>query len=79
MSCDECGICKCKNLKEQKECSMYIDYPEDENCCLVAIDKHGSMSYREIAARIGLSSQGVMIVEETAMSKLKIKTRKFDF
>ena len=52
------------------ECRYYIDYPEDDNCALVAIEKHGAMTLREVAKRMQISFVRVKQIEDVALSKL---------
>jgi len=70
-------ICKC--LREggcQKECRQHIDYPEDDNCVLVAVEKHGDMTLREIGERMGITHVRVMQIENVALEKVKKRYRK---
>ncbi|MEC8365086.1 MAG: sigma factor-like helix-turn-helix DNA-binding protein [Actinomycetota bacterium] len=61
---------KCCEGKCTPECRYYIDYPEDDNCALVAIDKHGAMTLREVAKRMQISFVRVKQIEDAAMAKL---------
>ena len=36
-------------------CRCWIDYPEDNNCALVAVEKNGAMTLDETAKRLGIS------------------------
>ena len=53
-----------------QECRCSIDYPEDDNCIYVAIEKHGSMTLKEIAKRLGISLVRVSQIEKEAIKKL---------
>ena len=55
------------------DCRMYLDYEEDLNCTLIAVDRHGAMTLREIAPRIGVSFVRVKQIEDVLMKKLKKK------
>ena len=59
---------KCCEGKCTPECRYYIDYPEDDNCALVAIDKHGAMTLREVAKRMQISFVRVKQIEDAAMA-----------
>ena len=55
----------------EKECRMWIDYPEDNNCTLIAVHKHGPMTLKEVAARHHISIvRAKQIVDET-LKKIK--------
>ena len=51
---------QCESANEsckEKGCRLWIDYDEDLNCTMVAVNKHpeGNMTLREVADRIGVS------------------------
>ena len=56
-----------------KECKMWVDYPEDQNCTLVAIYNNDQkpMTLREVAARLHISFARVKQIETKAFAKLK--------
>lgn len=67
-----CFSCKCKrDGKDQKDCRNYIDYEKDGNCCLVSIEKNGSMTLKEIGERIGLTAHRIYQIEKGALKKIK--------
>lgn len=53
------------------DCRMHINFEEDLNCALVAIDKNGPMTLRQVAEREGVSFVAVKYIEEAATKKLK--------
>tara|TARA_Y100000034_G_scaffold28475_1_gene34250 strand:+ start:299 stop:532 length:234 start_codon:yes stop_codon:yes gene_type:complete len=57
---------KCKN----KECRMWLDYGEDLNCTLIAVDKNGPMTLREIAKRENISFVRVKQIQDEATKKM---------
>tara|TARA_R100000234_G_scaffold67841_1_gene41412 strand:- start:2084 stop:2353 length:270 start_codon:yes stop_codon:yes gene_type:complete len=59
---------------DQTQCRLWIDYQEDLNCTVVAIDKHpeSRMTLREVADRLGISFVRVKQIEEKALNKLGI-------
>ena len=59
---------KCCEGKCTPECRYYIDYPEDDNCALVAIEKHGAMTLREVAKRMQISFVRVKPVSYTHLT-----------
>ena len=56
---------------EQKECRLYIDYPEDFNCTSIAIQKHGPMTLEQIGKRHHVSTVRAKQLLDGALSKLK--------
>ena len=54
-----------------KNCRLWLDYEEDLNCTLIAVDKHGPMTLREISERENLSFVRVKQIQDQAMAKLK--------
>ena len=58
-----------------KECRSWIDYKEDYNCVHEAIRKHGDMTLREIADRLGVSFVRIKQIEEKALQKLSKRTK----
>ena len=64
---EPCGECKCR---------MWLDYKEDLNCTLVAVDKHGPMTLRETGDRLGISFVRVKQIQDVALGKLATKNTK---
>ena len=63
---------------EEENSRCYIDYPEDDNCINVAIEKHGAMTLEEVAKGLGISLVRVSQIEKQALQKLA-KRIKNDF
>ena len=59
--------CPCK----EKSCRHWINYEEDNNCCLITIDKNGRITLREVAERLGVSYVRIKQIEDKAILKLK--------
>lgn len=57
------------------DCRMYLDYEDDLNCTLIAVEKHGAMTLRDLAPRLGVSFVRVKQIEDTIMKKLRKKMR----
>ncbi len=55
----------------QKDCRLWLDYSEDLNCTLVAVNKNGPMTLRQVADRLGISFVRVKQIETEILSKLK--------
>ena len=56
---------------ENKECRLFIEYPEDFNCTSVAIQKHGAMTLEEIGRRHNISTVRAKQLVDGALVKLK--------
>ena len=52
------------------ECRQHIDYAEDLNFTLEAVSKHGNMTLRESASRLGISFVRVKQIEDVALKKI---------
>ena len=53
-----------------KECKHWIDYEDDLNCTLIAVEEHGRLTLRETADRLGISFVRVKQIEDKALKKL---------
>tara|TARA_R110000824_G_scaffold277546_1_gene465749 strand:- start:2541 stop:2783 length:243 start_codon:yes stop_codon:yes gene_type:complete len=53
------------------DCDQWIDYEDDLNCALIAIEKNGAMTLREIADRLDISFVRVKQIQDKAFSKLR--------
>jgi len=62
-----CQDCKCR---------QWLDYKEDLNCTLVAVDRHGPMTLREVGDRLGISFVRVKQLQDVALAKLAAKNTK---
>ena len=68
---------QCESANEsckEKGCRLWIDYENDLNCTMVAVNNHpeGNMTLREVADRIGVSFVRIKQIEEKALNKLGI-------
>ena len=73
---------ECSNACEENEvsspetdCRKWMDYKEDLNCTLIAVDKHGKMTLREVAKRMGVSFVRIKQIQDKAEKHLS-KNRK---
>tara|TARA_R110000823_G_scaffold259828_1_gene380868 strand:+ start:636 stop:866 length:231 start_codon:yes stop_codon:yes gene_type:complete len=67
----ECNREKGKNSPcREKECRHWINYDKDNNCCLITIDKHGRLTLREVADRLGVSYVRIKQIQDKAISKI---------
>jgi hypothetical protein len=55
------------------DCRYWMDYEEDLNCTFIAVKKHGAMTLREIAKRVGVSFVRIQQIEKKALAKLARK------
>ena len=66
--------CKCCEKHQVscpvKDCKYWINYEEDMNCTLIAVDKHGNLTLREVADRMGVSFVRIKQIEDKATKKL---------
>tara|TARA_Y100000310_G_scaffold74681_1_gene70912 strand:+ start:349 stop:615 length:267 start_codon:yes stop_codon:yes gene_type:complete len=80
-----CNCCVINDVEcPIKKCRYWIDYKGDLNCCLIAVEKNGPMSLREVADR--LSNEGgkrkrisfirVKQIQDVALAKLELKELK---
>jgi hypothetical protein len=56
---------------ENKKCRLYIEYEEDFNCTLVALNKHGPMTLEEIGRRHQISTVRAKQILDAVLIKLK--------
>jgi len=61
---------------EKEESRSFIDYPEDNNCIYVAIEKNGAMTLDEVSKRLGISLVRVSQIEKQALKKLSKRIKK---
>jgi|TARA_Y100000310_G_scaffold135529_1_gene134365 DNA-directed RNA polymerase sigma subunit (sigma70/sigma32) len=69
----ECAA-KCyfaKTVCQQAECRLHLDYEEDLNCTLIAIQKHGPMTLEEIGKRHHVSTVRAKQILDATLLKLK--------
>ena len=62
-----CQDCKCR---------QWIDYEDDLNCTLIAAEKNGPMTLREVGERLGISFVRVKQLQEVALAKIAAKNTK---
>ena len=56
-----CAECNCRH---------WTNYKEDNNCCLISVDKHGRLTLREVAERLGVSYVRIKQIQDKAISKI---------
>jgi DNA-directed RNA polymerase sigma subunit (sigma70/sigma32) len=51
------------------DCRQWINYADDLNCTLIAVDKHGKMTLREVSERLGVSFVRIKQIQDKALLK----------
>ena len=67
-----------KKACENKECRQWLDYEEDLNCTLIAVEKHDTLTLREVADRMGVSFVRIKQIQDRAIEKLAKGARKMN-
>ena len=68
----KCSVCRCEREGlDKKGCRNHIDYPDDNDCVLVAVDKHEALTLREIGDRMNLSWVRIKQIESKAIKKIQ--------
>jgi DNA-directed RNA polymerase sigma subunit (sigma70/sigma32) len=62
----------------EKSCRHWIDYSEDQNCSLIAVDKNGPLTLREVSERLGVSYVRIKQIQDKALEKLKLENFEFE-
>ena len=55
---------------EKKDCRHWLDHESDLNCALIAVEKHGRMTLREISERMGVSFVRIKQIQDAALRKM---------
>ena len=63
---------------ENSDCRHWIDYEDDSNCVLIAVDNNENehMTLREVSKRIGVSFVRIKQIQTEAVKKLITYQRK---
>ena len=67
-------VSKCINANRKcnkKSCRYWINYRDDLNCTFITIEKHGSLTLKEIATRENLSLVRIKQIQDQALIKIK--------
>ena len=66
--------CKLANAAcQNNDCRFWIEYPSDLNCSLICANKHGSLTLKEVAKRIGVSYVRIKQIQDNAIKKINKK------
>jgi hypothetical protein len=63
----------CKKLNvgcPVKDCRYWINYEGEKNCSFESIDRHDSMTLREVGDRLGISYVRVKQIQDKALKKI---------
>jgi len=60
------------------ECRMWLDFPEDNNCTLVAVKKNGPMTLKEIARRHNISIVRAKQIVDSSLVKIKSVVKRLE-
>tara|TARA_Y100000034_G_scaffold48691_1_gene60252 strand:- start:2171 stop:2434 length:264 start_codon:yes stop_codon:yes gene_type:complete len=78
-SCCNCCVannvsCPVGNLDSDHPngCKYWIDYEDDLNCSLIAIEKHGPMTLREISDRLYYTIPRIKQIQDECLNKIEI-------
>tara|TARA_R100000152_G_C6704509_1_gene133329 strand:- start:58 stop:315 length:258 start_codon:yes stop_codon:yes gene_type:complete len=63
---------------ENSDCRHWINYEDDSNCTLMAINNNNDapMTLREVSNRLGVSFVRIKQIEDSAVRKLHIHSKK---
>ena len=53
------------------DCRFWVDHEQDLNCVFESINKHGQLTLRETADRLGISFVRVKQIEDKALKKMR--------
>ena len=56
---------------DKSDCRLFIEFPEDQNCTLIASAKHGPMTLEEIGKRHQISTVRAKQILDATLLKLK--------
>ena len=56
--------------KQNSDCRHWINYEQDYNCTLIAVNNATNYSLREVADRLGISFVRVKQIEDKALKKI---------
>lgn len=54
-----------------ESCRQWIDYGEDLNCSVIAVEKNGPMTLEQVSERLGMTLVRVKQIQDNALIKIK--------
>ena len=65
-----CNCCVANNVGcPIEDCKYWINYEGDLNCTLIAVEKNGPMTLREVSERLGISFVRVKQIQDASLKK----------
>ena len=64
---------KCRIMRrpcQVKECRLWIDYSDDQNCTEIAVQKEGRMTLKKVGERLKLTPSRIKQLEKEAIAKV---------
>ena len=58
---------------KKEECRMWLDYKQDLNCTLIAVNNSKEMTLQEVSNRLNISVGRVKQIQDKALQKLRKK------
>ena len=76
--CEKCLQYDVSCPEENSSCRHWIDYEDDSNCVLIAVDNNSNdpMTLREVSKRMGVSFVRIKQIQTEAVKKLVAYKRK---
>ena len=59
-----------------EDCRHWIDYEDDLICSLIAVEKHGTMTLREVSDRMGITFVRVKQIQDKSLKKFMTRINK---
>lgn len=64
--------CKeCNKPCEREACRNWMQYPDDLNCTIIAVEKNGPMTLEQVSERLGMTLVRVKQIQDGALTKVK--------
>mgnify|MGYP003121705297 CR=1 FL=1 len=78
--CEKCLECDVSCPVENSDCRHWIDYEDDSNCVLIAVDNNENdrMTLREVSKRLGVSFVRIKQIQTVAVEKMISNRKKTD-
>ena len=58
---------------QNKDCRFWIQYKGDLNCTLICVQRHGALTLKETADRLGVSYVRIKQIQDVAIKKINKK------
>jgi len=67
-----CPVGQINKENHPNGCRYWINYEDDLNCALIAIEKRGPMTLREIAERLNYTLPRIKQIQDKTLKKIEI-------